>query len=89
MGEKYSGIKPRGPLQHFQQLKSEYLAKGGLFEDPQFQPDQIDVGSKWDRHLEKIRWLRPKVSINKSTKVENVSKSSKDQSIEIFELNRI
>ncbi|XP_046487951.1 calpain-A-like [Neodiprion pinetum] len=36
LGEEGSGIKPRGPIQDYDQLKKECLASGKSFEDPLF-----------------------------------------------------
>lgn len=59
LGEKYSGIKPRGELQVYDQLKKYHLDQGTLFEDPQFVPGSTDLGV----NLGDVKWLRPQVRI--------------------------
>lgn len=59
LGEEYSGIKPRGELQEYEQLKKFNLDHGTLFEDHQFVPETVDLGVKLKGE---IQWLRPKVT---------------------------
>ncbi|KAJ8931564.1 hypothetical protein NQ314_015511 [Rhamnusium bicolor] len=63
LGEKYSGLKPRGTLQNYDQLKKNCLMNGKLFEDPQFPIDNIIMGKNWESMRNTIQWLRPKVFI--------------------------
>ncbi|XP_049959737.1 calpain-A-like isoform X1 [Schistocerca serialis cubense] len=59
LGEPGSGLRPRGKIQDFYQLRAECLEKGKLFEDPQFPAEDSSIffskKPKWP-----IQWMRPK-----------------------------
>lgn len=61
LGERGSGLRSRGDVQDFYQLRDEHLSSGTLFEDPDFPANDSSLffSRRPDRHYE---WLRPGVS---------------------------
>ncbi|CAG9837676.1 unnamed protein product [Diabrotica balteata] len=59
LGEKYSGLKARGALQNYEEIRKKYLTNNALFEDSQFQIEKIELGQQWDNDKNRIKWLRP------------------------------
>lgn len=66
MGEKGSGLRPRGTTQNYTQLRSVSLEKQQLFEDTEFPAvdESIQYSGAMDR---KIEWLRPKEIVENPT----------------------
>ncbi|XP_057655496.1 calpain-A-like [Diorhabda carinulata] len=64
LGEKYSGLKSRGSLQKFEDIRSYCLKKKILFNDQQFAPDNVQLGEKWESVKENIKWLRPQEMVS-------------------------
>lgn len=60
LGEKGSGIRPRGEVQDFSKLRRECLSAGRLFEDPEFPANDSSLyfSRRPDRYIE---WKRPMV----------------------------
>ncbi|XP_018368105.1 PREDICTED: calpain-A-like isoform X3 [Trachymyrmex cornetzi] len=58
LGEKGSGLRPRGEVQDFNTLRRECLATGRLFEDPEFPANDSSLyfSRRPDRYIE---WKRP------------------------------
>ncbi|KAF2882526.1 hypothetical protein ILUMI_23640 [Ignelater luminosus] len=58
LGERGSGLRARGEVQDFYQLRDEHLSNGTLFEDPEFPAtdSSLFISRRPDRHYE---WLRP------------------------------
>ncbi|KAG7206290.1 hypothetical protein KM043_003666 [Ampulex compressa] len=58
LGEKGSGIRPRGEVQDFNTLRRQCLSMGRLFEDPEFPADDTSLyfSRRPDRYIE---WKRP------------------------------
>ncbi|XP_018348907.1 PREDICTED: calpain-A isoform X2 [Trachymyrmex septentrionalis] len=58
LGEKGSGLRPRGEVQDFNTLRRECLATGRLFEDPEFPANDSSLyfSRRPDRYIE---WRRP------------------------------
>uniref|UniRef100_A0A1B0GLJ6 Calpain catalytic domain-containing protein n=1 Tax=Lutzomyia longipalpis TaxID=7200 RepID=A0A1B0GLJ6_LUTLO len=58
LGERGSGIRPRGDVQDFHTLKQQCLASGTLFEDPEFPAadSSLMFSRRPDRYVE---WRRP------------------------------
>lgn len=58
LGERGSGIKARGAVQDFYELRDYHCNNGTLFEDPEFPADSSSLthNGRTDRHYE---WLRP------------------------------
>ncbi|KAK4872397.1 hypothetical protein RN001_014426 [Aquatica leii] len=58
LGERGSGIKARGPVQDFYELREHCLGTGTLFEDPEFPANDssLTFSRRPDRRYE---WLRP------------------------------
>ncbi|KAF5279505.1 hypothetical protein FQA39_LY05615 [Lamprigera yunnana] len=58
LGESGSGIKPRGAIQDFYELRDHHFNSGTLFEDPEFPADDssLNFSRRPDRRYE---WLRP------------------------------
>ncbi|CAG9816228.1 unnamed protein product [Phaedon cochleariae] len=59
LGEKHSGLKPRGPLQNYEKLKKHCIENGVLFEDSQFDPEKVRMAENIEQAKIKIEWLRP------------------------------
>ncbi|XP_034934103.1 calpain-A isoform X3 [Chelonus insularis] len=58
LGERGSGIRTRGAVQDFQQLRQECLSQGTLFEDPEF--PAVDSSLYFSRRPDRyIEWKRP------------------------------
>lgn len=66
LGEKGSGFRPRGNVQHYAPLRSANLEKQQLFEDSEFPAvdESIQFSGPMDR---KIEWLRPKEIVESPT----------------------
>ncbi|CAG9855587.1 unnamed protein product [Phyllotreta striolata] len=60
LGEKHSGLKARGALQKFDEIRDKCIENNVLFEDPQFPPQKIVLGEAVERYRNQIKWLRPK-----------------------------
>uniref|UniRef100_A0A1Y1LE04 Calpain catalytic domain-containing protein n=1 Tax=Photinus pyralis TaxID=7054 RepID=A0A1Y1LE04_PHOPY len=58
LGESGSGIRARGAVQDFYELRDYHVDNGTLFEDPEFPADSSSLthNGRTDRHYE---WLRP------------------------------
>ncbi|XP_037918203.1 calpain-A isoform X4 [Hermetia illucens] len=58
LGEKASGLRSRGDVQDFHTIRSQCLASGSLFEDPEFPAENSSLmfSRRPDRYYE---WLRP------------------------------
>lgn len=64
LGEKGSGLRPRGQIQQFGQLRSVCLDKNQLFEDIEFPAtdESLQFSEPVNR---KIEWLRPTEIVSK------------------------
>lgn len=74
LGEKGSGLRTRGSVQDFNQLRQECLSGGHLFEDPEFPASDSSLyySKRPDRYIE---WKRPMVQKNNK----NIKINSKNQ----------